>query len=70
MLTIFVAIAVAITMVTDRPWWEKMIIVVSAVPIALAVNVIRITITGIMYILPGWGLIWRIACSMTCTAGS
>ncbi len=29
MLTIFVAIAVAITMVTDRPWWEKMIIVVS-----------------------------------------
>ena len=49
MLTIFVALAVAITMVTDRPWWEKMIIVVSAVPIALAVNIIRITITGIMY---------------------
>jgi len=33
MLTIFGAIAVAITMVTDRPWWEKMIIVASAVPL-------------------------------------
>jgi exosortase len=53
MLTIFGAIAVAITMVTDRPWWEKMIIVGSAVPIALAVNVIRITSTGIMYLWVG-----------------
>jgi exosortase len=50
MLTIFGALAVAITMVTDRPWWEKLIIVASAVPIALAVNIIRITITGIMYL--------------------
>jgi exosortase len=50
MLTIFGALAVAITMVTDRPWWEKLIIAGSAVPIALAVNIIRITITGIMYL--------------------
>ncbi|HEX4143134.1 MAG TPA: exosortase/archaeosortase family protein [Pirellulales bacterium] len=55
MLTIFGAIAVAITMVTDRPWWEKMIIVASAVPIALAVNIIRITATGIMYVSPWVG---------------
>jgi exosortase len=55
MLTIFGAIAVAITMVTDRPWWEKMIIVASAVPIALAVNIIRITVTGIMYVSPWVG---------------
>ncbi len=49
MLTIFGALAVAITMVTDRPWWEKLIIAVSAIPIALAVNTIRITLTGLMY---------------------
>jgi exosortase len=55
MLTIFGALAVAITMVTDRPWWEKVIIVGSAVPIALAVNIIRITITGVMYKLPWVG---------------
>ena len=50
MLTIFLALSVAIAMiVTTRPWWERMIIVVSAVPVALLVNVIRITITGMLY---------------------
>src|SRR6202011_3891061 len=53
MLTIFVALAVAITMVTQRPLWEKLVIVVSAIPIALAVNIIRITVTGIMYLTVG-----------------
>lgn len=50
MLTIFLALSVAIAMVvTTRPWWERLIIVISAVPVALLVNVIRITITGVMY---------------------
>jgi exosortase len=51
MLTIFIALAVAITMITQRPLWEKLIIVASAIPIALAVNIIRITVTGVMYLL-------------------
>lgn len=51
MLTIFIAMSVAIVMVivVHRPWWERLIILVSAVPIALAVNVIRITVTGLLY---------------------
>jgi len=50
MLTVFVAMAVAMAiMMTNRPWWERLIVVASAVPIALIVNVIRITATGIMY---------------------
>jgi exosortase len=50
MLTIFLALSVAIAMVyTARPWWERLIIVVSAVPVAVIVNVIRITITGLLY---------------------
>ena len=53
MLTIFVALAVAITLVTDRPMWERMVIVLSAVPIALAVNVVRITVTGILHLTAG-----------------
>jgi exosortase/archaeosortase family protein len=53
MLTIFVAMAVAITLVTDRPWWERIVIVISAIPIALAVNIIRITVTGILYLTAG-----------------
>jgi exosortase len=53
MLTIFVALAVAITLVTDRPWWERIVIVASAVPIALIVNIIRITVTAILHLTAG-----------------
>lgn len=53
MLTIFVALAVAITLVTDRPIWERIVIVLSAVPIALLVNIIRITVTGILHLTVG-----------------
>ena len=53
MLTIFVALAVAITLVTERPIWERLVIVASAVPIALAVNIIRITATGILHLTVG-----------------
>ena len=49
MSTIFLALAVAITLVTARPWWERITIILSAVPIALLVNVIRITVTGILH---------------------
>ena len=49
MLTIFIAMSVAIAMLADSEWWEKMLVVASAVPIALIVNAIRITLTGAMY---------------------
>ncbi len=49
MLTIFVALAVAIVLVIDRPWWDRLIILLSAVPIALIVNIVRVTTTGIFY---------------------
>lgn len=49
MTTIFVALSVAIVLVTKRPWWEHLIILLSAVPIALTVNVTRITVTGILH---------------------
>lgn len=50
MLTIFTAISVALTMLLERPLWERVVIVASSIPIALAVNVIRITVTGILYV--------------------
>ena len=50
MLTVFIALAVAITLVTNRPIWERIVIVLSAVPIALAVNIIRITVTGLAHL--------------------
>lgn len=49
MLTIFIAISVAIVMLGDFEWYESLAILASAVPIALTVNAIRITLTGVMY---------------------
>ncbi len=49
MATIFLALAVAVVLVTSRPWWERIVILLSSIPIAIAVNVIRITGTGVCY---------------------
>ena len=51
MLTIFIAMAVAIVILSDRPMWERVTIVLTAIPIAVAVNVIRITVTGLLYLM-------------------
>jgi exosortase len=50
MLTIFIALSVGLVMVGRRSWWENAIILASAIPIALAVNSIRITVTGVLYL--------------------
>lgn len=49
MLTIFIALAVAIVMLGEFAWYERLLILASSIPIALAVNAIRITLTGAMY---------------------
>ncbi|NOY41022.1 MAG: exosortase/archaeosortase family protein [Planctomycetes bacterium] len=47
--TIFGAMAVAMAMIIARPWWDRLTVLVSALPIALATNVIRITATALLY---------------------
>jgi exosortase len=49
MLMIFFAMSTGLALVIRRPLWEKLVLVASSVPIALAVNVIRITATGILH---------------------
>ncbi|MEN6498617.1 MAG: exosortase/archaeosortase family protein [Thermoguttaceae bacterium] len=49
MTTIFLALSVAIVLLVRRSWWENLVILLSAVPIALTVNVVRITVTGVLY---------------------
>lgn len=49
MLTIFVALSVALVLLGDREWWENLVVLASAIPIALIVNSIRITVTGLLY---------------------
>jgi exosortase len=58
MLTIFGAMSVALVMIIDRPWWDKLIILVSAVPIALASNMIRIVSTALLYMAFGQDTPW------------
>jgi exosortase len=58
MLTIFGAMSVALVMIIDRPWWDKLIILLSAVPIALASNVIRIVVTALLYMAFGQDTPW------------
>ena len=43
------ALAFALAVLVKRPLWERIVIVLSAVPIALITNIFRITITGLCY---------------------
>jgi exosortase len=56
MLFVFLALALALCLVLDRPLWQKAVLVASAVPIAVAANVLRITATGVLYQTAGRGV--------------
>lgn len=49
MLMVFFALAVGVALVARRPLLDRFVLVLSAVPIALASNIVRITVTGILY---------------------
>ena len=49
MMVVFFALATAVVLVTRRPLVDKLIILASAVPIALVSNILRVTVTGILY---------------------
>jgi exosortase len=49
MLVIFFALSTAFCFFVDRPLWQKLVLVLSAIPIALIANITRITVTGIMH---------------------
>jgi exosortase len=49
MLVVFVALSTAMTLLTRRPWLDKLILLLSAIPIAIVSNITRITVTGILY---------------------
>ncbi len=49
MLMAFVALGVAMAYLTDRPIWQRLILVAMVVPIAVMCNILRVTITCTMY---------------------
>jgi exosortase len=57
MLVTFFALATALAMVLrSAEWWKRLLIVASAIPVAVAANVVRITVTGLLYDLGQNGL--------------
>jgi exosortase len=49
MSTIFGAMSVAMAILINRPWWDRVTILLSAIPIALVTNIIRITLTALLF---------------------
>lgn len=49
MLFTFFALATAVAIMAERSWIEKVVIFMSAIPIAILANVARITLTGLLY---------------------
>jgi len=58
MLTIFGAMTVALVMIIERPWWDKLVILLSWVPIALVSNAIRIVTTALLFMAFGQETEW------------
>jgi exosortase len=49
MLTIFVWLAAVVIAVAGLPWWENLLIAISAIPMAILANTLRITTAGMLY---------------------
>ena len=58
MLTIFGAMCFAMIMIVERPWWDKLVIFLSIIPIALISNVVRIVTTALLYLAFGQETAW------------
>jgi exosortase len=52
MMMVFFALSVGLSIVLDRPLWQRLLVALSAIPIALITNIARITLTGLLYV---WG---------------
>lgn len=51
LLMAFLALGVAMAYLHYRPMWQRLVLLASTIPIAILCNVVRVTITGFIYIL-------------------
>jgi exosortase len=49
MVTAFIIIICLVVMLVQREWWEKLIVIISSLPIAILCNTLRLTITAIVF---------------------
>jgi exosortase len=53
LLMAFLALGVAMAYLHERPMWQRAVLLASTVPIAVFCNVVRVTVTGFIYVLVG-----------------
>ena len=53
MLLTFFALSTAVILLMERPLIDRLVVLVSAVPVAVACNIVRITVTGLLHELAG-----------------
>lgn len=51
LLTAFLALGVAMAYLHYRPIWQRIILLASTIPIAIFCNIVRVTVTGFIYVL-------------------
>ena len=51
LLMAFVALGVAMAYLHYRPIWQRVVLLVSTIPIAIFCNIVRVTVTGFIYVL-------------------
>lgn len=50
MLTAFIVVAAVLAYIVDRPRWQKLLLLLSSVPVAIACNLLRLFLTAQLYI--------------------
>jgi exosortase len=53
LLMAFLALGVAMAYLHERPLWQRAVLLVSTIPIAVFCNIVRVTVTGFLYVLVG-----------------
>jgi exosortase len=53
LLMAFLALGVAMAYLHERPAWQRAVLLLSTVPIAVLCNVVRVTVTGFIYVFAG-----------------
>jgi exosortase len=51
LLMAFLALGVAMAYLHHRPIWQRLALLVSTIPIAILCNIVRVTVTGFIYVL-------------------
>jgi len=51
LLMAFLALGVAMAYLHHRPLWQRLVLLVSTIPIAIFCNIVRVTVTGFIYVL-------------------